>query len=255
MRRDTVPRERRRESSTGIYHIVLQGQEGLGLFREEKDCRSFQYLLDSKLEDMGNVDMECSYMGKNHFHAIIRTDYRDMSDFCSRLSSSYAWAYNEEHNRRGSIFARRFLSEPIENSKEYEQVIQYLEKHRRNAHWRMNPFYEFENWREEVDRIPVIMDVPADLHRQKVTIFARIAIKEMRQMELLRVEELVGQEKIWIGIQKEAKRLFGYSRDFNKIVNDFLRNGNKLAPQLEKGYNKKQKSTVEANHILPKKWR
>ena len=119
----------------------------------------------------------------------------------------------------------------------------------------MNPFYEFENWREEVDRTPVIMDVPADLHRQKVTILARIAIKEMRQMELLRVEELVEQEKIWIGIQKEAKRLFGYSRDFNKIVNDFLRNGNKLAPQLEKGYNKKQKSTVEANHILPKKWR
>ena len=52
-----MPRERRRESSTGIYHIVLQGKEGLGLFREEKDCRSFQYLLDSKLEDMGNVDI------------------------------------------------------------------------------------------------------------------------------------------------------------------------------------------------------
>ena len=250
-----MPRGRRQESRYDLHHIVLRGKDGLGLFLEERDCREFQYIIDSKLEEMPQVRMDSFYMGKNHFHAVVKAKQADITQFCSGVSVRYAWAYNQEHHRSGTIFAGRFLSEPVEERYEYEEIIEYLENHKRNQHWRINPRCQYGSWKEMLHQYPIILDVPADLHRQRVTILSRIAFQMMEQENIKTKEELIKSEKLWRQIQREAKGLFGYSRDYPQILNDFLQNRNTLASQFEKGYNKKQKSFVEATHIVPKQYR
>ena len=220
-----MARERRRYSSKDCYHIVLRGKEELRLFRTEQDIREFQYILDTKLEEIEEICMKCCYIGKNHFHAIICAKQEMLTSFCTRISISYAWAYNQRYHHKGAVFEGRFLSEPIDNKREYQQIFHYITHHRKNETWRMNSKRLCENWQEEIYEYPVILDVPADLHRQHIAIFSRIAKKKMEEEDIHSIGQLISNENVWYHVQKEVKRILGVRNDFNRILDDFLQMG------------------------------
>jgi uncharacterized protein YllA (UPF0747 family) len=47
-----MPRQRRKLSKTGTYHIMLRGNERKSLFPEEEDYRKFLQIVPLKIEDI-----------------------------------------------------------------------------------------------------------------------------------------------------------------------------------------------------------
>lgn len=225
-----MARERRCFSSQDCYHVVLRGKDTICLFQDEQDVREFEYLLDMKLEELPEVGLDCFYIGKDHFHGILYGKQQEVTKFCSKVIMSYAWSYKHRYQHEGAVFQKRFLSEPIEGKKDYERVAHYIEHHKKRDSWRFDSQCQFDKWQEELYECPVVLDIPNDLHRQKVTIFSRVARKKMEEMGVDSRKQLMEDRQLWGYVQKEAKRFFGSSKDFKQIVNDFLQSPNVLAP-------------------------
>ena len=225
-----MARERRCFSSQDCYHVVLRGKDELCLFKDEQDWREFQCILDTKLEELPEVWIDCSYMGHYHFHGILYAKQQEVTKFCSKVLVSYAWAYKQKYNHKGAVFQKRFLSEPIEGLRDYKRVSHYIEHHRERDCWRFDSDCHFEHWKEALYECPTILDIPNDLYRQRLTIFSRIARKRMEEVGIHSIEQLTEDRQSWNHVQKEAKRFLGSSKDFKQIVSDFLQNPNVLAP-------------------------
>lgn len=230
-----MARNGRKESRMNCHHIVLRGLDGLNLFEEEREKRDFWYIVDSKLEELPDVKLECSYLGKNHFHGILHTNCAGMSAFCGKVASSYAWEYNLTQDRKGAVFQGRFMSEPIESRDQYYKIEFYL-----SNHGKVRQQMLFDMTKEGMEHLfydPIVLDIPEDLYRQRSFIFSQIAEQRMAEMGISSLEELEIEDDIFYRIQKEAKRIFGNTKDFSRILGEFLQSGNNLASQTEKRYN------------------
>lgn len=225
-----MAREKRRLSSQDCYHIILRGNNNLCLFQEQQDFREFQYILDAKLEQLPEVSIDCFYIGHYHFHGILYARKQEVTSFCTKVSASYAWAYNHKYNHKGAVFQKRFLSEPINGMKDYNRISHHIEHHPKRDSWRFDSRCKFEHWQEALYECPIILDVPNDLYRQKVAIFSRIARKKMEDVGMKSIYQLCQDEELCYLVQKEVKRILGPRNEVQKIMNDFLQNGNLLAP-------------------------
>ena len=141
-----MPRERRKLSSQDCYHIVLRGKKGGSLFQDEQDLREFRSILDMKLEQLPEVLMDCFYIETCHFHGILYAKPEEVTSFCTKVTVSYAWAYNNKYKHTGGVFEKRFLSEPIDGIKEYHRISQYIEHHKAGDTWRLSTKCCFERW-------------------------------------------------------------------------------------------------------------
>ena len=102
-----MPRQARKQSGTGIYHVMLRGINRQDIFEDDEDYYQFIITLDRmrvKYDDNGiPCGSNCTYYAyclmSNHFHLLIRERDEKVGDTVKRIASSYVYYYNRKYGR------------------------------------------------------------------------------------------------------------------------------------------------------------
>ena len=120
-----MPRTARKQSKTGVYHIMLRGNNKQQIFLDDNDNRQFlKILLEYKEKCNYNVYAYC-LMG-NHLHLLLKINEVPLENVMKRIVTKFVYNYNVKYARVGHLFQGRFKSEPIEDDASLLQVIRYI---------------------------------------------------------------------------------------------------------------------------------
>jgi REP element-mobilizing transposase RayT len=120
-----MPRQARKKSKTGIYHVILRGVNGQQIFEDSEDCDKFlQVLKDCKAISGYNLFAYC-LMG-NHIHILLQEKNESLDLLMKRVENKFVYWYNIKYQRTGHLFQDRFKSEPIEDDTYFLTVLRYI---------------------------------------------------------------------------------------------------------------------------------
>ncbi len=120
-----MPRQARKKSESGIYHIMLRGINQQQIFEDEEDNTKFiQVLKDCKAVSEYKILAYC-LMG-NHVHILIKIEKEPIEQVFKRICGRYVYWYNVKYQRVGHLFQDRFKSEPVEDDAYLMTVIRYI---------------------------------------------------------------------------------------------------------------------------------
>lgn len=120
-----MARQPRKRSSTGIYHVMVRGNNKMSIFEETGDYSRFLKIIYIVMEDV-EFEIHGYCMMYNHVHLLIKDKEDNISDVMKRINLRYAMWYNYKYNRIGHFFQGRFKSEPVENEGYYATVLRYI---------------------------------------------------------------------------------------------------------------------------------
>lgn len=121
----SMPRKPREYSSTGIYHVMVRGNERKEIFHENEDRKRFLYILEQK-KSKKEYDLYAYCLMDNHAHLIIKENMDHITRIMKRINTSYASYYNKKYGRVGHVFQDRYKSEVIEQESYLLEVIRYV---------------------------------------------------------------------------------------------------------------------------------
>ncbi len=116
---------KRKESSTGLYHVVVKGINNEKLFNYNREKAYFKEIISKHLEKY-EVEIYSYCIMSNHAHFIIRAEIKVLSAFMAMILAEYAVYYNYKHHRNGHVFQNRFMSECIEDERYFWNCMRYI---------------------------------------------------------------------------------------------------------------------------------
>lgn len=120
-----MPRQARKKSQSGIYHIMLRGINGQVIFEEKEDKEKFLEAIKTYKAISGYKVFAYCLMS-NHIHLLLKAGKEDLDLIIKRIAGSYVYWYNWKYKRRGHLFQDRFKSEPIEDDGYFLTVLRYI---------------------------------------------------------------------------------------------------------------------------------
>ena len=120
-----MPRQARKKSQTGIYHIMLRGINGHQIFVDSEDYEKFlEILKDCKAISEFEIFAYC--LMSNHIHLLLKEVKEPIEQIMKRIATRFVYWYNIKYQRAGHLFQDRFKSEPVENDEYFLTVIRYI---------------------------------------------------------------------------------------------------------------------------------
>lgn len=120
-----MPRRIRELSSTGIYHVMLRGNERKNIFGTIDEKRFFYKTLLLKQKELGFLLFAFCIMD-NHVHIALNTNSNEISEIVKGMAVRYASFYNKKYQRVGHVFQDRFKSEVVEDDRYLLGLIRYI---------------------------------------------------------------------------------------------------------------------------------
>lgn len=120
-----MPRQARKKSNSGIYHIMLRGINRQQIFEDEEDRQHFLETLENYKDMCGYTIYAYCLMG-NHIHILLKEGREDLTLVFKRIAGHYVYWYNWKYHRCGHLFQDRFKSEPVENDEYFLTVLRYI---------------------------------------------------------------------------------------------------------------------------------
>lgn len=120
-----MPRQARRESNSGIYHVTARGAGRRRLFEDDKDRLRFVERLRA-LPEKDDVRLLAWCLMDNHAHLLAQASVASLSNGLHRLATSYAHYFNGRHGHVGPVFQGRFDSAPVETEAHLLAAIRYI---------------------------------------------------------------------------------------------------------------------------------
>ena len=143
-----MARKAREKSESGIYHVVLKGNDRL-LFVDKDDYEYFLGLLEKTSErDLMEVYAYCLF--SETAHLIIKEGLPALSNSLKSLISAYAVRCNEKYARSGKLFYDRFISEPVESDDEVLDAVRFT--HRLPLSHGLTLDYEYSSYNNYISK-------------------------------------------------------------------------------------------------------
>ena len=120
-----MPRQARKKSTSGIYHVMLRGIDRQTIFEDEEDYLYFLEAIRQCREECGFKLYAYCLMG-NHVHILLKEENVGLESIFKRISGRYVYYYNAKYRRVGPLFQDRFKSEPVENDSYLLTVLRYI---------------------------------------------------------------------------------------------------------------------------------
>jgi REP element-mobilizing transposase RayT len=129
-----MPRQRRKTSATGIYHVMLRGINRQDIFQDDDDyvrmLTSLRLQTDRYDEHGNNLPPSCQIYAyclmSNHIHLLLREESENVADTVKRIGISYATYFNRKYGRNGHLFQDRFKSEPVNDITYFLVLLRYI---------------------------------------------------------------------------------------------------------------------------------
>ena len=147
-----MPRQARRKSESGIYHIMLRGINQQQIFEDEEDSIRFLETLAKYKEQCGYEIYAYCLMG-NHVHILLKEGKENLTLVLKRIAGSFVYWYNWKYRRCGHLFQDRFKSEPVEDDEYFLTVIRYIHQNPVKAGICKNiDGYKFSSYNEYINK-------------------------------------------------------------------------------------------------------
>ena len=151
-----MPRQARRKSESGIYHIILRGINQQQIFEDEEDGFRFLETLSKYKEQCGYEIYAYCLMG-NHVHILLKEGKENLTLVLKRIAGSYVYWYNWKYQRSGHLFQDRFKSEPVEDDAYFLTVIRYIHQNPVKAGICRNvDGYKFSSYNEYINNSTLV---------------------------------------------------------------------------------------------------
>lgn len=127
-----MPRRARQLSKTGIYHVMLRGNERRDIFLDDADKIAFiDYLYAKKTDEDCSLYAYC--LMDNHVHLVVKEGANGISKLMKRIGTSYVRYFNQKYKRIGHLFQDRYKSENVETDSYFLTVIRYVHQNPEKA--------------------------------------------------------------------------------------------------------------------------
>lgn len=120
-----LPREARRKSTTGIYHVMLRGANRQEIFHDDEDDMKFLDIL-KKYKRISKFILYAWCLMGNHVHLLLKEGEEELATTMKRIGVSYATFYNWKYSTTGHLFQDRFKSENVETDEYFLTVVRYI---------------------------------------------------------------------------------------------------------------------------------
>lgn len=146
-----MPREKRRKSETGIYHIMLRGIDKRKIFINDRDKEKFIECIN-KAKEKGKFLLLAYCLMDNHVHLLIKEN-EEIGNSIKRIAVSYVQYHNTKYDRTGHLFQNRFKSEVVENETYLLVVTRYIHQNPIRAKIIKNMSdYKWSSYNEYLDK-------------------------------------------------------------------------------------------------------
>lgn len=120
-----MPRQSRAHSTSGVYHVMMRGNEKRDIFIDNEDREKFLGILyDKKLTSEYQLYSYC--LMRNHIHLLLKENTEEISLCLKRINISYAYYFNKKYSRVGHLFQDRFKSECIDTEEYLLGALRYI---------------------------------------------------------------------------------------------------------------------------------
>lgn len=182
-----MPRETRKLSYTGFYHVMVRGVNKEIIFKDEKDKKCFLRLL-SYYKSRENCIIHAYCLMDNHVHILIQDMDNKLSDFMRNVTSVYAEEFNKKYKRVGHLFQERFKSECVEDDYYLKRLIRYIHRNPEKAGICKTEEYKWSSYMEYIEKNTIIQkDFVLSMYNKN----PNLAIKEFKNNVLNGQEDTI----------------------------------------------------------------
>ena len=149
-RGDSMARQVRKRSSTGIYHVMIRGINYRTIFGGEEDFKRHLKTLKDYEEKLNYTIYAYCLMG-NHIHLLIKEGSEELGKIFQTIGASFVCWYNLKYGRRGHLFQGRYKSEVVESDRCFLSVTRYIHQNPAKAGIIKNiEDYKWSSYREYI---------------------------------------------------------------------------------------------------------
>ena len=120
-----MPRHKRIDIPGAVHHVIVRGLNRQNIFLDDMDRADFLRRLETALSDVGCRCYAWALLS-NHFHLLIRTGERPLSDLMRKVLSGYAISFNRRHKRHGYLFQNRYKSILCQEEEYLLELVRYI---------------------------------------------------------------------------------------------------------------------------------
>lgn len=197
-----MPRQARKKSESGIYHIMLRGINQQQIFEGAEDYEKFLEILKDCKAICGFKLFAYCLMG-NHIHLLLKEGTESLEQVFKRLCGRFVYWYNVKYRRVGHLFQDRFKSEPVDSDEYFLTVLRYIHQNPTKASlckhvedYAYSSYMEYFNESSFVDRDDVLNLMTIDefigLHRETV----HVSCMDVTEKVITRVTDEQAKELI-----------------------------------------------------------
>ena len=117
----------RLHSSTGIYHVMVRGNNKQSLFKTNEDYDKFLTLLFEH-HNQKHIYVYAWCLMSNHAHLLIKEKAIPISETFQSLLSLFVWWHNAKYKMVGHLFQGRFRSRLVEDPIYFQRVFRYIHR-------------------------------------------------------------------------------------------------------------------------------
>ena len=154
-----MPRYPRQYSKTGIYHIMLRGNERKNIFIDEEDKEKIVKTVIKKKAN-GAFKLYAYCVMNNHLHLVIKEQKEPISKVIKKIATGYAYYFNKKYKRVGHVFQDRYKSETIEDEPYLLSVIRYVHNNPEKAGITKKEKYKWGSYNNYIGMLAVKTGVP-----------------------------------------------------------------------------------------------
>lgn len=122
-----MSRQARKQSTSGIYHVMLRGINRQVIFEDDEDYEKFLQVLQG-CKSVSRFKLYAYCLMSNHVHILLRTglDGEPLEQIFKRVGVRYVAWYNRKYGRSGHLFQDRFKSEAVNDDAYLLTVLRYI---------------------------------------------------------------------------------------------------------------------------------
>ncbi len=120
-----MARKPRVYGTSGLYHVILRGNNKQNLFNDDIDRKFFIDRLRKYSKEL-KIAVHAYCLMNNHVHILIGNASQNLSLLVQKIANSYVFYFNRKYERSGHLFQGRFKSEPILDDVHFKTVYRYI---------------------------------------------------------------------------------------------------------------------------------
>lgn len=228
-----MARGARKQSESGIYHVMLRGNERKNIFFDEEDKEYFFNTLQ-KVKENCTYELYAYCLMDNHVHLLIHERTDCLQRTMKRIGVIYSYYFNKKYQRVGHLFQDRYRSETVEKETYVLTAARYIHNNPVEARivkaaeeYKWSSYHEYINnstSRQELVDVTFLLSMLSD-KRERAIILLKEFTKEMTEDKFLECGNNVMKENVRVStnLQHEIScvlQRYGYSLEEFRKCND-----------------------------------